>query len=491
MQGLSNQEFMYFIVAFLIVAAIIPILRRLAFTTGFVDMPEGRKRHDNAVPPVGGLAIFPVFMALLYYSGMLPVSPWVYVGLTVLLVVGVLDDVRALPASFKFIVQIVVAFLIVVPGGIRVNDLGDLLGFGPIWLSWVSIPFTIIAVVLVVNAINLIDGLDGLAGGFGFIITFWLAVCCYLSGQLDRFIAVLILAGALLGFLVYNMRHPFRQRATAFLGNSGSQCLGLVLAWLLIEFSQMGRGGAVIQPITVAWLLALPIYDTCGQFARRVSLGRHPFDPDRHHFHHHFLYAGLTDAQATTAILLVVFVTGLIGVGGMLLGVPEGVLTYLWIVFLLLHIYMSMRPLRYLEILLPLNGKSVDNVIGQLILESGVINEAQLLEVLEHQGKFGGKIGELLVEKGYISKPRLEYFLNLQVVRNATRRKINRSRRDMLLGEIMLADNVITNDQLEEALSCQRQNGGWIGQILIGLGYVTESGLKKCLDRQSSVRTGG
>lgn len=175
----------------------------------------------------------------------------------------------------------------------------------------------------------------------------------------------------------------------------------------------------------------------------------------------------------------------------MLLDVPEGVLTYLWIVFLLLHIYMSMRPLRYLEILLPLNGKSVDNVIGQLILESGVINESQLLEVLEHQGKFGGRIGELLVEKGYISKPRLEYFLNLQVVRNATKRKLNRSRRDMLLGEIMLADKVITNDQLEEALSCQRLNGGWIGQILIGLGYVTESGLKECLDRQSSVRTGG
>lgn len=316
MQYLNSKESMYFIAAFFIVAALVPLLCRLAFITGFVDMPEGRKRHDNAVPPVGGLAIFPVFMALLYYSGVLQVSPWVYIGLTILLVVGVLDDVRALSASFKFVVQIVVAFLLVVPGGIRVDDLGDLLGLGPLWLSWVSIPFTIIAVVLVVNAINLIDGLDGLAGGFGFVITFWLAVCCYLSGQSDRLMAVLILAGVLLGFLAYNMRHPLRQRATAFLGNSGSQCLGLVLAWLLIKFSQMGHGGAIIRPITVAWLLALPIYDACGQFARRVSLGRHPFDPDRHHFHHHFLYAGLTDAQATAAILLIVFVTGLIGVGG-------------------------------------------------------------------------------------------------------------------------------------------------------------------------------
>lgn len=491
MQGLNSKELISFVAAFLVVAALIPLLCRLAFTTGFVDMPEGRKRHDNAVPPVGGLAIFPVFMIMLYYSGAGSVSPWIYIALTILLVVGVLDDVSSLAAWFKFIIQIGVAFLIVVPGGVRVYDLGDLLGFGPLWISWVSIPFTIIATVLVINAINLIDGLDGLAGGLGFIIAIWLAVCCYLAGQPDRLVTVLILAGALLGFLAYNIRHPFRQRATAFLGNSGSQCLGLALAWLLIEFSQVGDGGAVIEPITVAWLLALPIYDTCGQFARRVSLGRHPFDPDRHHFHHHFLYAGLTDAQATAAILTIVFATGLIGVGGMWLGIPESVLTYAWIVLLLLHIYMSMRPLRYLEVLLPLNGKSIDNVIGQLVLESGTINEAQLLEALEHQGKSGGKIGEILVEKGYISKPRLEYFLNLQVVRNATRHKINRSRRDMLLGEIMLADKVITSDQLEEALSRQRQNGGWIGQILIGLGYVSESGLKKSLDRQSSVRTGG
>jgi hypothetical protein len=295
------------------------------------------------------------------------------------------------------------------------------------------------------------------------------------------------MAGALAGFLVYNLRHKFRRRASVFLGNSGSLGLGFTLAWLTIGLSQ--GEGAVIRPISVAWLLALPIYDICGQFARRISLGRHPFDPDRHHFHHHFLYAGLSDGQATAVILSVSFLMGLIGVGGIWIGLPEYFLTYIWILFLLMHIYLSMRPLRYLELLLPFRGKSIDNIIGQLILESGAIKEAQLLEVLEYQGKYGGKIGELLVEKEYISQPELDFFLNLQIVRNANAHVADANRRrEFLLGEIMLASRLITNAQLKEALAYQEKKGGWLGQALLNMGYISEPALKQCLDTQYSIR---
>jgi UDP-GlcNAc:undecaprenyl-phosphate GlcNAc-1-phosphate transferase len=84
-----------------------------------------------------------------------------------------------------------------------------------------GIPFTIIAVVLVINAINLIDGLDGLAGGLGLIITFWLAVCSIAAGDSGNLMVTSIFAGALIGFLNYNLRHRFRERASVFLGNSG------------------------------------------------------------------------------------------------------------------------------------------------------------------------------------------------------------------------------------------------------------------------------
>lgn len=477
----------YGLTAFLAVVAAIPLLCVLASKTGFIDRPGGRKRHERAIPPVGGLAIFPVFIILVFLTGQGPEEIWFILALILLLITGIVDDSYSLPAWLKLAAQFAAAFMLVVPGGLIVDDLGDLFGAGFLWTGWMAVPFTIISIILMVNAVNLIDGLDGLAGGLGLIVVFWLGICSFIYGSSEGSTMTVILGGALAGFLVYNMRHKFRRRASVFLGNSGSLGLGFTLAWLTISLSQ--GPGAVIRPISVAWLLALPIYDICGQFARRISLGRHPFDPDRHHFHHHFLYAGLSDARATAVILTVSFFMGLVGVGGVWIGLPEYFLTYIWIMLLLIHVYLSMRPLRYLEMLLPFRGKSIDNIIGQLILESGAIKEAQLLEVLEYQGKYGGKIGELLIEKGYISEPELDFFLNLQIVRNANKQVADANRRkEFLLGEIMLASKLITNVQLREALAYQERKGGWLGQALLNMGYISEAALKQCLDTQYSIR---
>jgi UDP-GlcNAc:undecaprenyl-phosphate GlcNAc-1-phosphate transferase len=96
----------------------------------------------------------------------------------------------------------------------------------------------------------------------------------------------------------------------------------------------------------VAWILALPIMDTCAQFARRVAQGRSPFSPDRNHFHHHFVNAGFS-VMATTWILMGLgFLTGMVGILGMVLSVPEWILCAGWIVFLLAHIFISLRPTR-------------------------------------------------------------------------------------------------------------------------------------------------
>ena len=478
------------LISFMAVLVAIPLLSGLATKMGFIDQPGGRKRHEHAIPPVGGLAVFPVFILMVIISGIQSSQLWFFAALILVLVTGVVDDRFTLPPWLKLTVQFIAAILLVVFGGLRIDELGDLFGSGMLRTGWMAIPFSIISIVLMINAINLIDGLDGLAGGLGFIITAWLAVCSFIAGNSAGESVTVVFAGALVGFLAYNLRHQYRERASVFLGNSGSLALGLTLAWLSIGLSQ--GDGAVIRPISVAWLLALPIYDICGQFARRISLGRHPFDPDRHHFHHHFLYAGLSDAQATAVILGISFIMGLVGIGAIWLGLPEYYLTYIWILILLMHIYLSMRPLRYLELLLPLSGKSIDNIIGQLILESGAIKDSQLLEALEYQGKFGGRTGEILIEKGYITEPELNFFLNLQIVRNTNAHVIDANRKkEFLLGEIMVASKLITNDQLQEALTYQIKNGGWIGQVLLNMGYIAESGLKRCLDTQNSIRNKG
>lgn len=478
------------LISFIAVLVAIPLLSSLAKKIHFIDKPGGRKRHEHAIPPVGGIAIFPVFILMALISENKLSQPWLFCALILVLVTGVFDDRFALPPWLKLTVHFIAAILLVVFGGLRIDELGDLFGSGMLWTGWMAIPFSIISIVIMINAINLIDGLDGLAGGLGLIITVWLAVCSFIAGNSAGELMTVVLAGALFGFLVYNLRHQYRKRASVFLGNSGSLALGLTLAWLSIDLSQ--GEGAVIRPISVAWLLALPIYDICGQFARRISLGRHPFDPDRHHFHHHFLYAGLSDAQATAVILGISFIMGLVGVGAIWLGLPEYYLIYIWILILLMHIYLSMRPLRYLELLLPLRGKSIDNIIGQLILESGAIKDSQLLDTLEYQGKFGGRTGEILIEKGYITEHELNFFLNLQIVRNSNDHVIEANRKKaVLLGEIMLASKLITRDHLQEALTYQIKHGGWIGQVLLNMGYIEESELKKCLDTQNSIRNKG
>lgn len=336
-----------FLSAFAVVALLIPVACRLALRLGFVDRPGGRKRHDDPVPPVGGLVIFPVFMVLAAAFCRLDWGVYgpFFAALVLLLATGALDDRRGVPARVKFAVQCVAAVLIVVPGQARAVMLGDLFGFGPFGLNVMSIPFSVIATVLLVNAVNLMDGLDGLAGGKGLIVLLWLAVSCLMAGAGAPLLPIVVLMGALGGFLLYNMRHPLRKKATVFLGDSGSLALGLSLAWFTINLSK--GVDPVIHPISVAWLLALPIFDTCGQFARRVSQGRHPFDPDHDHFHHHFIYAGFPVGQATSIILGLAVLSGVIGVGGIWLGLPDSVLTYPWIGLLLAHIYMSMRPHRF------------------------------------------------------------------------------------------------------------------------------------------------
>lgn len=335
------------LLSFLTVLIGVPMARHAALRFEYVDRPGGRKDHDIPTPPIGGLVIIPTFILLSILSGASWDTQWPFwAGLCVIAVAGALDDRYAIRPRWKFMAQFSAATLIVVFGGAKVMLLGDIFGFGPVWLGWAHIPFSIIAAVLLINAINLIDGLDGLAGGKSLVALFWMAVPCALAAVWAPFLSLAMLMAAVFGFLIYNMRHPFRDRANVFLGDAGSMSLGLALAWFGMSLGHAG----VIEPIAVAWVLALPIMDTCAQFARRVAQGRHPFDADRNHFHHHFINAGVDVGNAAGVITGIGFILGLIGIGGMLIGVPEPILAYGWILTLFAHIYMSLRPHRFRRI---------------------------------------------------------------------------------------------------------------------------------------------
>lgn len=336
-----------FAAALLAVGVLVPFACKGAHRFDFLDRPGGRKKHQNEIPPVGGLVLFPVFMLLVFLSGHADSSFGAFaVSILLLMTVGALDDRLSLPAGLKFMTQFIAAAIVVILGGVQVTSFGNIFGFGDLYTGWVGIPFTIVAIVLLINAINLMDGLDGLAGGLGFIVCGGLLICALAAGDAEHAILLTVMMGALAGFLFHNMRAPWRAQARIFMGDAGSLALGLTLAWFAIDMA--GRPEtSVAMPMTVAWLLGLPIMDTCSQFARRVSQGRHPFDPDHNHFHHHFVTAGVPVKYAVPAILLIVALYGVFALSIQFTGQPQAWLTYPWIVLLFAHMYMSIRPKRF------------------------------------------------------------------------------------------------------------------------------------------------
>ena len=146
------------------------------------------------------------------------------------------------------------------------------------------------------------------------------------------------------------MRYPGRAKASVFLGDAGSMCLGLTIAWYAIGLAK-DEAAPALEPISVAWVLALPIMDTCAQFYRRMRSGKHPFSPDRGHFHHHFVDAGMSVGRATCAILCLGAVLGAVGYGLAALGVPLLVLTVVWIALLLGHMEVTRKPHIYIRVI--------------------------------------------------------------------------------------------------------------------------------------------
>ncbi|MGY6587790.1 MAG: MraY family glycosyltransferase [Wenzhouxiangella sp.] len=324
MEVISSSSFMAG-TAFAVAAGMVPALRGPALRFGLVDHPCRRKRHEGCIPLTGGLAMFIAFLAALLagvghfynYSGLL-------IGMTVLLTVGVVDDLIDLRALFKLMMQLAVAATVVVVTDLQVHQLGLIAGagFGPVGLGPFSAPLTVLAIVFMINVINMADGVDGLAGGMGFLMLSLLALAGWLGGAPTSLVSLsLVLATATAGFLLWNMRFPFRKKAAAFMGDAGSMMLGFAIAWVAISMATAPRGD--IYPITIAWILLIPCMDTLAVSIRRISQGRSPMSADRAHLHHIFQRCHFSVTATVALIHLMTLAAGLFGIVAWRLGVPE------------------------------------------------------------------------------------------------------------------------------------------------------------------------
>lgn len=324
------------LVALLFSSLAILLLRRPAVALGLADIPGGRKQHQGIIPLTGGLGVFIGFLLVqpllsLPLGQLLPL----YVGLVVLVMCGVIDDARDMRSTVKLAVQLAVAALMVLWGQQVLIYLGDFPLLGDVYLGWVAVPITIIAVAGLINAVNMMDGVDGLAGGSALSVLGWLALVAVLQSQLVLFAVIITLASSLVGFLIFNLRHPWRSKASVFMGDAGSMALGFAIAWFVVELSQSPN--ALISPIAYGWLVALPVMDTLSLMVRRLRKRRSPFSADRDHLHHIFLRAGFTPGQTTLILMLVVATLGGIGVVLSLADVPDELLLIGLLLMFVLH----------------------------------------------------------------------------------------------------------------------------------------------------------
>jgi UDP-GlcNAc:undecaprenyl-phosphate GlcNAc-1-phosphate transferase len=187
-----------------------------------------------------------------------------------------------------------------------------------------------------VNAANMSDGLDGLCGLQLLIPLAGLAVLSGITGDEEHFMPLLAICGCLVGFLFFNLRTPWRNRATIFMGDAGSNFLGLLLAWFLIDMSQ--GEDAVLKPVAVLWFALLLIYDSLEVIARRLLRGESPFAADKEHLHHVFLLAKFSASETVLTMGGITLVGVLIGMSTTFFYIPDSALLAAFILFGLLFL---------------------------------------------------------------------------------------------------------------------------------------------------------
>jgi len=275
---------------------------------------------------VGGISIFLTLLVMCAFTGIMASASYLLFALSLVIAIGLWDDVAEISPRLKFAIQIVASGVMIFGAGIQLHSVGDLLGWRPIGLSWFVIPMTVFAVVGVVNSINMMDGMDGLAGSISLVAFGWYALVSWSSGLHVQFDTALIMCAAIAGFLLFNLRFPWQSHAKVFLGDAGSLMIGFTLGWYAIDLTQ--GPGRTFPPIAALWVVVLPLADCVSIMSRRVRAGRSPFVADRHHLHHYLQARGFSHGQTLSIMVGLSGMFGAVGYFGWRFNVPEAVLFY-------------------------------------------------------------------------------------------------------------------------------------------------------------------
>lgn len=317
-----------FLTALTLAAIGTPIVRRFAVWSGFVDMPAGRKLHEVPMPLLGGLAIAAsALIAFILLATILPVSIFVpsvigtILASGIIVLVGLVDDRRHLPAWAKLTGQLIAAIVLIL-AGVQVR-----LGIP----SWLNIALTFLWLVGITNAMNFLDNMDGLSAGVSGVAA---AFILLLAAQNEQHLVAALAAGifgACLGFLRYNFKP-----ARIFMGDAGSMFLGFLLAVLCIQLRFPNNVNFVTWMVPV-FIMGLPIYDTTLVIISRIRRGVNPLTTaGKDHLSHRLVSRGFSQREAVLILYLIGGAFGMIGLfitsadvlEGYVLGISSAILGF-------------------------------------------------------------------------------------------------------------------------------------------------------------------
>ena len=306
---------LHLIIDFLIISilasfAINMILRNVAKNNNLlVDLPDkSRKFHKRATPLTGGLAIListlitgEVYVTLNDLRGFIPdFTYYLIVSSIGLVLIFLIDDIKGIKASIRLFFQAAFALFMIITTDVYIANLGNIFGFGDIYLGSFGIPFTVFCVVGIMNAFNMIDGINGLCAGCAMTALLFIG---FSSGLIYDSMLILLI-GTMIGFLFFNLRIVGKKRAV-FLGDHGSNMIGFWVAWSAIYASQTEI--YKIDAMTMIWFVAIPLLDCIGLIVSRRSRGISWTTPGRDHIHHKLM--NRFSPEGTLAVIILICIS--------------------------------------------------------------------------------------------------------------------------------------------------------------------------------------
>lgn len=287
-----------------------PVLLNFARMHGIMDNPDNRKLQRRPVPVMGGVVVYigilvsGLILNSLMYSSILTYG---LIGMTVMMLIGVWDDVKDLSVGLRFMIETALVTVFVLVTETYIDDFHGLWGVYKLH-TYIGIPFSVFAGLTIINAVNLIDGMDGYLSGYGMLACICFGLALWSAGSLEMGCLAIIVVGALLPFFLHNV---FGIQSKMFIGDGGTLMLGMLITVLVFFMMSSKHQGIVLMEkgvgvaAFVMAVLCIPVFDTARVFLLRILRGRSPFRPDRNHLHHLFIDMGFSHFGAALFILMI------------------------------------------------------------------------------------------------------------------------------------------------------------------------------------------